>query len=261
MDDSDGDSFTSVEQEARDYKVTHQSGPQPNESTHACEEEIARARGDEERAALVAAEKAKALETVDRPIDYEHPVGSGFNVVTPQAVYAEFATRLRRMQRKEAAIFKEVGHLAELVMRSDEIGIPLTPEFGGQLQAFVLEDEEAARAKQESPLLKTPKAKVAAQTPQTQGNQGDLSISVDVRTSILETEIRTYVNRGWYVTSHTATSVQLSKDNPPSWGIALLLALLFVIPAVLYLIFYKRTETLYLQVDERGDVVRSGLAD
>lgn len=124
--------------------------------------------------------------------------------------------------------------------------------------AFVIADRDAARAKQEPPRLATKGTAVGAPTLQARSGKVYTSVSLEERSTILEKEITTYANMGWRVTSRTATSAQLTRDNPPSWGTAILLALFFIIPAVLYLLFYKRTEDLYLQVNDQGEVIKSG---
>lgn len=79
--------------------------------------------------------------------------------------------------------------------------------------------------------------------------------TVEERKAILAKEIVKYVDQGWRVISQTETTAQLSKDKRASCLVAILLALLFILPAVLYLLLYRGTENLFLEVNEDGQVV------
>ncbi|WP_165845101.1 folate family ECF transporter S component [Candidatus Cryosericum terrychapinii] len=79
--------------------------------------------------------------------------------------------------------------------------------------------------------------------------------NLEERNSVLEREIVKHVDQGWRVVSQMQTSVQLTRDKRVNWLIALLLALVLIVPAVLYLLLYKGTENLYLEVREDGQVV------
>jgi hypothetical protein len=79
-------------------------------------------------------------------------------------------------------------------------------------------------------------------------------INNEKREEILQTEIIRYANKGWKVISRTETTAQLSYNNSPNLGIALILLFFFVLPAILYLIFGRSTENLYLVIDKCGNV-------
>ena len=79
--------------------------------------------------------------------------------------------------------------------------------------------------------------------------------TTEERKAILAKEIVKYVDQGWRVTSQTDTSVQLTRDKRASCLVAILLALLFILPAVLYLLLYRGTENLFLEVSESGQVI------
>jgi hypothetical protein len=81
-------------------------------------------------------------------------------------------------------------------------------------------------------------------------------MTIEERKAILANEIVKYVDQGWRVTSQTDTTVQLTKDKRASCLVALLLALLFILPAVLYLLLYKGTESLFLEVTQDGQVIQ-----
>ncbi len=83
-------------------------------------------------------------------------------------------------------------------------------------------------------------------------------LTIEERNAVLQEEIEKYVDQGWRVTSQTQTTAQLTRDKHASCCLAVLLAILFVLPAVLYLLLYKGTENLYLVVNEEGQVVQHG---
>ncbi len=75
---------------------------------------------------------------------------------------------------------------------------------------------------------------------------------IEERREILQKEISKYVKDGYRVVSQSNTSAQLTRETGPSLGLACLLSLLLLLPAILYLIFYKSKENLYIEVDEKG---------
>jgi len=87
-----------------------------------------------------------------------------------------------------------------------------------------------------------------------QPNYGDMTISIEERKEILEKEVGKYARQGWRIVSRTDTSVQLTRDKTASCLLALILAIFFVLPAILYLLLYRGSENLYLEVDERGKI-------
>ena len=80
-------------------------------------------------------------------------------------------------------------------------------------------------------------------------------MTIEERKGILAREIIEYVDQGWRVTSQTDTTAQLARDKRASCLVAFLLALLFILPAVLYLILYKGTENLFLEVNGDGQII------
>jgi len=82
------------------------------------------------------------------------------------------------------------------------------------------------------------------------------ALPMEEREKILEAEISKYVKLGWRVANRANTSAQLVRDKKASCIVALVLALFLIVPAVLYLLLYRGTESLYIEVDEKG-VVRT----
>lgn len=80
------------------------------------------------------------------------------------------------------------------------------------------------------------------------------ALSVEARKAILEREIAKYVRAGWQVQARTDTTAQLVRDKKASCGLTLLLALFLIVPAILYWLLYRGSESLYLEVDARGRV-------
>jgi hypothetical protein len=74
--------------------------------------------------------------------------------------------------------------------------------------------------------------------------------------AVLAREIVKYVDEGWRVTSQTDTTAQLTRDKRASCLVAILLAILFILPAVLYLLLYRGTENLFLEVNGDGQVIK-----
>src|SRR4051812_24017998 len=74
------------------------------------------------------------------------------------------------------------------------------------------------------------------------------------RTAALDAEVPRYIRQGYRVTVRTATTAQLVKPKQFSILMFLLLSLLFLLPGLLYLLFYlsQKDQTVYLQVDKGG---------
>lgn len=82
-------------------------------------------------------------------------------------------------------------------------------------------------------------------------------LSLEERKARLDQEISGYAKMGWRVVSRTDTTAQLTKDKTASCVVAIILALFLIVPAILYLLLYKGTESLYLEVDEEGKVTKT----
>jgi hypothetical protein len=79
-------------------------------------------------------------------------------------------------------------------------------------------------------------------------------LPIEERKMILDQEVNKFVRQGWHMVSRTDTAVQLSRDKRASCLLAMLLLIFFILPALLYLLLYRGTENLYLEVDEYGRV-------
>ena len=87
------------------------------------------------------------------------------------------------------------------------------------------------------------------------------TVNLEERSAILQRIIVKYVDLRWRVVSQTQTTAQLTRDKRASCLVALLLCLLFILPAILYLLLYKGTENVYLEVKENGQVLEHGAWD
>lgn len=78
------------------------------------------------------------------------------------------------------------------------------------------------------------------------------------RTFVLNRAIVPYIKRGYRVASRTETTAQLVKPKKFSFLWAVLWTLAFGVGLVFYLFYYaaKRDKVVYLEVDERGRVLR-----
>ena len=79
-------------------------------------------------------------------------------------------------------------------------------------------------------------------------------LPIEERRKILDQEVNKYITQGWHMVSRTDTAVQLSRDKRASCLLAMLLAIFFILPALLYLLLYRGTENLYIEVDDYGRI-------
>lgn len=82
-------------------------------------------------------------------------------------------------------------------------------------------------------------------------------LSAQERKAILDVEVSKQAQLGWKLSTRTDTSAQLTKNKGPNITIALLLLLIMILPGILYLIFAKGEVSLYLEVDEFGNIQRT----
>ncbi len=82
-------------------------------------------------------------------------------------------------------------------------------------------------------------------------------LPLEERKARLDQEISGYAKMGWRIVSRTDTTAQLTKDKAASCVVAIILALFLIVPAILYLLLCKGTESLYLEVDEEGKVTKT----
>jgi excisionase family DNA binding protein len=81
--------------------------------------------------------------------------------------------------------------------------------------------------------------------------------TLEERRAILENEINRQQKKGWQIVSRTDTSCQMLINKRPQPCLIILLLLLFIIPAIIYLIVSKKTTTVYLEVNEQGEITYS----
>lgn len=77
------------------------------------------------------------------------------------------------------------------------------------------------------------------------------------RKAILTNEIKRQQKNGWRVIDRTDTTCTLEKDNDADTCLVIFLLLLFIIPLILYLIFRKKKATVFVEVNEEGEIVYS----
>ena len=83
------------------------------------------------------------------------------------------------------------------------------------------------------------------------------SLSIDERKAILDAEIARQVQSGWRLTSRTDIAAQMVADQGPNGCIAILLLLFFIVPGILYLLLYRGSKSLYIEIDENGEIRRT----
>jgi len=81
---------------------------------------------------------------------------------------------------------------------------------------------------------------------------------LEERIAILENEITRQLKNGWRMESKTGTGCQLIKDKRPETCLIVFLLLLFIIPGIIYLIVSKKTTTVFVEVNEQGEIVYTG---
>lgn len=82
--------------------------------------------------------------------------------------------------------------------------------------------------------------------------------TIDERRAILQRQIADLTRKGYRVVSQTDTTAQLVKPKTFSFLWAIIWFLALGIGLLVYLIYYwsKRDQTVYLEVDEKGNVKR-----
>jgi len=82
--------------------------------------------------------------------------------------------------------------------------------------------------------------------------------TLEERKTILEYEIVKQQKKGWQLISRTDTTCQITREKRPDGCTTAILIVLFVIPGILYLIFMKGTITVYIEIDDEGEVKYTG---
>jgi len=79
--------------------------------------------------------------------------------------------------------------------------------------------------------------------------------TIEERKLILEREIVANQQLGWSVRSQSDTYCQMYKTKGANGCLGIFLLLCFIVPGILYFIFYKSEKLLSLSVDEYGNVI------
>jgi excisionase family DNA binding protein len=80
----------------------------------------------------------------------------------------------------------------------------------------------------------------------------------DERIAILDNEIIKQQKKGWQIANRTDLTCQLIMEKKPEIIVVVILFLLFVIPGLLYLILMKGSITVYVEINEEGEIKYSG---
>jgi hypothetical protein len=76
--------------------------------------------------------------------------------------------------------------------------------------------------------------------------------TVEERKAILDKKIYTEIKEGWQITSRTDTSCQLIREKKPNGFLTIILFLFFILPCIVYLLWVRGNDTIYVEVDEGG---------
>jgi excisionase family DNA binding protein len=80
----------------------------------------------------------------------------------------------------------------------------------------------------------------------------------DERKAILDNEIIKQQKKGWQIANRTDLTCQFIMGKKPEIIVVVILFLLFVIPGLLYLILMKGSITVYVEINEEGEIKYSG---
>ncbi|MCJ7448230.1 MAG: hypothetical protein MUO72_11085 [Bacteroidales bacterium] len=78
--------------------------------------------------------------------------------------------------------------------------------------------------------------------------------TIEERKAILETEIIKQQKKGWRISSKTETNCQLMRDKNRSGCLLVILFLFFIIPGIFYLLLTHGTTTVFLEINENGEI-------
>ena len=76
--------------------------------------------------------------------------------------------------------------------------------------------------------------------------------TLEERKAILDKKIVEELKEGWQITSRTDTSYQLIKERKPNGFLTIILFIFFILPCIVYLLWVKGHESVYLEVDDNG---------
>jgi hypothetical protein len=83
-------------------------------------------------------------------------------------------------------------------------------------------------------------------------------LEINARTVILDEEIARQVGAGWRLQVRTETTAQLVRETSDVNGcIVILLFFLAIVPGILYMMLAKKTESMFIQIDPYGRILRT----
>jgi len=77
-------------------------------------------------------------------------------------------------------------------------------------------------------------------------------LPIEERRTILDREVARYVSAGYILISRTDNTAQLVSETSPNGCLLIGLFLLGIVPGLIYMMISKRTESLYIEVDDFG---------
>lgn len=77
---------------------------------------------------------------------------------------------------------------------------------------------------------------------------------------VLDGAVMVFSSDGWTATTRTRTQVTFMRESRPSCCLAVVLAFLLIIPAIIYMILWRATNTASVTVSGRGDMTVVGVA-
>lgn len=82
-------------------------------------------------------------------------------------------------------------------------------------------------------------------------------IGLEARRAVLNRALAASISRGWTLIAQTDTTATLTKKGDANGCMVLILLCLAILPGILYFLFARPVETIFIQVDEYGRVSRT----
>ena len=82
-------------------------------------------------------------------------------------------------------------------------------------------------------------------------------LPLERRRDILARDLADGTAKGWTVTAQTDTTATLTRKGEANGLVTILLLFLGILPGVLYYLLARPTETIFVRVDEFGEVFRT----
>ena len=77
--------------------------------------------------------------------------------------------------------------------------------------------------------------------------------TLEERKTILDAEVIKRQKNNWLLKNKTDTTCQFTKDMGPNGCLGIVLCLIFLLPGILYFLFAKNTEILFIEINEEGE--------